>query len=105
MKQIGIVALLVTLLFSAGFPAGAQERQMIATLEIRPEYAMPIREIEGFDLSGITVVATHPEITQVSISSSRGVDASFLESLETGQQERLFRESILGGDSILISFY
>lgn len=105
MKRVGFVALMIMVVFFGAFPVQAQEHRLIASLEIKPEYVIPVRDIEGFDFSGITVIATHPEITQVSISSSRGVDASFLENLDSEPYMLLFQESILGVDTITISFY
>lgn len=105
MKKAGIVVFLSVLLTSAGFHAGAQERRMVASLEIRPEYAMPIKGIEGFDLSGITVTAAHPEITQVSISSGKGVDALFLENSDYERRTVSFEDRITASDRITVSFY
>lgn len=105
MKKTGIALILLAFSFGVVFPVGAQERQIIATLEIKPEYVMPMGAIEGFDLSGITVVAMHPEITQVSILSNRGVSVSFLKDVHNEQSASPDSEYLIGADAITISFY
>ena len=105
MTKIGIVLILLTFSFGVVLPVGAQERQMVASLEIKPEYVIAMHEIEGFDLSGITVIATHPEITQVSILSNRGVSVSFLKDVATEDSAKSVSKRLTGMDAITISFY